>query len=524
MKPLGESKSEWEIFGLLCEAVARRAKERGVEIGARLQGRALRSHERLRTTPRRRVRPPRPEGPRQADRQHPAQQPERRRHRRRRGAEARRGSDHRAGAPVADLPDEQRLRSGRHLLAAPLVRRRTRWPGRRSPAGSSSTSTIPGTSRRARALPVHKDPPGPSASFPLRINGGHTRWSIHAIWRDHELMLRLQRGEPACFMSPADCAPRGIEDGDTVRVFNARAPSRRWRRSQHGVQPGEVIIYHAWEPYQFKNWQGQDEPVEAPWKAIHLAGGYGQIHYRMFYGSPSHAPRGAPVEVAVERVVSGVQRESSREDLPCHVRGPSPMRWRDVSRKSDRREQLSRRRTFLAGSGAVLALGPDAAPGRARPPIRRPRPLVAIATSPTTTTGRDSTAEVDLGSDRQGHPLRQLRLPARLRVERLREGRRGLARGAGRRLPADQPDVPDFNPRGCQKGACYSDRMHDGSRLLHPMKRVGERGAGSGSASAGRRRCARSRTRRSTRWSKRGRARSSGTWAARSRTAATAWA
>jgi hypothetical protein len=63
------------------------------------------------------------------------------------------------------------------------------------------------------------------------------------------------------------------------------------------VQPGEVIVYHAWEPHQFKGWKGQDEPVEAPWKAIHLAGGYGHIHYRMYYGSPGHAPRGAPIEV-----------------------------------------------------------------------------------------------------------------------------------------------------------------------------------------------------------------------------------
>ena len=30
VKPLGESKSEWEIFGLLSEAVAHRAKERGI--------------------------------------------------------------------------------------------------------------------------------------------------------------------------------------------------------------------------------------------------------------------------------------------------------------------------------------------------------------------------------------------------------------------------------------------------------------------------------------------------------------
>ncbi len=40
------------------------------------------------------------------------------------------------------------------------------------------------------------------------------------------------------------------------------------------------------------------------------------------------------------------------------------------------------------------------------------------------------------------------------------------------------PEVPDFNPRGCQKGACYSDRMYDASRLTQPLKRVGERGEG----------------------------------------------
>jgi ethylbenzene hydroxylase subunit alpha/complex iron-sulfur molybdoenzyme family reductase subunit alpha len=61
-----------------------------------------------------------------------------------------------------------------------------------------------------------------------------------------------------------------------------------------------VIVYHAWEPYQFRGWHGPQEPVEAPWKALHLAGGYGQIHYRMYYAAPSHTPRGVAVEV--ERV------------------------------------------------------------------------------------------------------------------------------------------------------------------------------------------------------------------------------
>ncbi|MDH3457597.1 MAG: molybdopterin-dependent oxidoreductase [Gemmatimonadota bacterium] len=40
------------------------------------------------------------------------------------------------------------------------------------------------------------------------------------------------------------------------------------------------------------------------------------------------------------------------------------------------------------------------------------------------------------------------------------------------------PQVPDFNPRGCQKGACFSERMYDGSRLQYPLKRVGARGEG----------------------------------------------
>ncbi len=38
--------------------------------------------------------------------------------------------------------------------------------------------------------------------------------------------------------------------------------------------------------------------------------------------------------------------------------------------------------------------------------------------------------------------------------------------------------VPDFNPRGCQKGACYTEVMYGPSRITVPMKRVGKRGSG----------------------------------------------
>lgn len=66
------------------------------------------------------------------------------------------------------------------------------------------------------------------------------------------------------------------------------------------MQPGQLIMDHAWEPYQLKGWKGPQEPVVSPCKALRLAGGYGQIHYRFIDGAPGHAPRANCVEV--ERV------------------------------------------------------------------------------------------------------------------------------------------------------------------------------------------------------------------------------
>ncbi len=44
--------------------------------------------------------------------------------------------------------------------------------------------------------------------------------------------------------------------------------------------------------------------------------------------------------------------------------------------------------------------------------------------------------------------------------------------------PQIADNIPDTNPRGCQKGAIHSQAMYDADRLRYPMKRVGERGEG----------------------------------------------
>jgi DMSO reductase family type II enzyme molybdopterin subunit len=148
------------------------------------------------------------------------------------------------------------------------------------------------------ALPVHKDPPMAGGNYALRLSGGHTRWSIHGTWRDTELMLRLQRGEPAVWVAERDARERGIQDGDRIRIYNDVGEFEAIAKVAACVQPGEVICDHAWEPYQFKDWKGCQEPVPAPWKALHLAGGYGQLHYRSIYLVPGHSPRAQAVEIA----------------------------------------------------------------------------------------------------------------------------------------------------------------------------------------------------------------------------------
>jgi nitrate reductase alpha subunit len=150
------------------------------------------------------------------------------------------------------------------------------------------------------SLPTHKEAPEAGGSYPLRLTGGHTRWSIHATWRDSSLMLRLQRGEPSVWISDRDARERSVADGDRVRVFNDVGEFEAIAKVAAVVQPGQTMIYHAWEPYQFRRHRGSQEPVPAPWKPAQLAGGYGQLHYRMVYNAPGHTPRGQRVQI--ERV------------------------------------------------------------------------------------------------------------------------------------------------------------------------------------------------------------------------------
>ena len=159
---------------------------------------------------------------------------------------------------------------------------------------NGSTSTIRGSSKAA-SLPTQSRHHVPAAKYPLRIYGGHNRWSIHAIWRDVKLLLRLQRGQPVR-LGPNEAAKRGIR---TATWRASLQPSRQFECMVRvaAVAARRVIVYHAWEPYQFKELEGNQGTSRKRRGRRRILAAATITSTTACTGGPGHAPRGMPVEI-----------------------------------------------------------------------------------------------------------------------------------------------------------------------------------------------------------------------------------
>jgi DMSO reductase family type II enzyme molybdopterin subunit len=146
-------------------------------------------------------------------------------------------------------------------------------------------------------LPTHKDTPRAGGEYPLQITGGHARWSVHSMWADDHLLLQLQRGEPLMFVSAEDTSARGIADGDQVEVFNDVAAFQIQVAVSPAIRPGQAVIYHAWENYQFKGWRHFKNVMASPLNPVELAGGYGHVRPITMSNYPGFSDRGTRVEM-----------------------------------------------------------------------------------------------------------------------------------------------------------------------------------------------------------------------------------
>jgi DMSO reductase family type II enzyme molybdopterin subunit len=147
-------------------------------------------------------------------------------------------------------------------------------------------------------MPVHKDSPKAGGDYPLQLVGAHTRWSIHAAWRDNPQMLRLGgRGEPTIWIGTADAEARDIRDNDRVRVYNDINEYETLAKIVPSLRPGQVIVYHAWEPYQFKNRKSYGTLTPNPINPLSLAGGYTHLQPLPEANTPGPTDRDTRVEI-----------------------------------------------------------------------------------------------------------------------------------------------------------------------------------------------------------------------------------
>jgi nitrate reductase alpha subunit len=137
------------------------------------------------------------------------------------------------------------------------------------------------------ALPEYRAPLK-IKGYDLRLTMGHARHGIHSMYRDDTLLLSLQRGEPDVFLNPDDARQRGVEDGEMVRVYNSFGSFVAQAHVSSALQPKTLFMYHGWDPMLLKGRENFSSviPTSGLLKPTALVSGYGHINYQ----TPDNVP------------------------------------------------------------------------------------------------------------------------------------------------------------------------------------------------------------------------------------------
>ena len=150
------------------------------------------------------------------------------------------------------------------------------------------------------ALAGHVDGPKAGGDHPFRLISCHSRWSIHSVWRDTPMLLRLQRGEPVVYLNPADAEALGIGDGEFAVLSNDYGEMRMRTKYSTMVRPRVAYYFHAWEPHQFPDHRSYKFLIPGPIKPLHFAGGEGQLGWFFGHFEPGTHVQDTRVQVRAE--------------------------------------------------------------------------------------------------------------------------------------------------------------------------------------------------------------------------------
>ena len=99
------------------------------------------------------------------------------------------------------------------------------------------------------------------------------------------------------YMSVQDARARDVRDGGRVRVYNDLDSFIVMVKVAPAVRPGQLILYHAWENYQFAQGKGFQNLIPCPLNPVELSGGQFHLRPMLICLQPSHTDRDTHVEV-----------------------------------------------------------------------------------------------------------------------------------------------------------------------------------------------------------------------------------
>jgi nitrate reductase alpha subunit len=123
----------------------------------------------------------------------------------------------------------------------------------------------------------------------------HSKWSIHSEYQDNLHMLRLFRGGPVIWLSPADAAAVGVADNDWIEAYNRNGVVVARAVVSHRMPAGTVFMYHAKDRHlmtpksEISGWHGggDNSLTRLVVKPTHMVGGYAQFSYGFNYYGPT---------------------------------------------------------------------------------------------------------------------------------------------------------------------------------------------------------------------------------------------
>ncbi len=137
-------------------------------------------------------------------------------------------------------------------------------------------------------VPTAKEPIRPKR-FPFVLMTPHARWSIHSTYKESSLLQRLQRGKPYVMINPEIAKKKGIKDGDEIKIFNDLGEFYAMAKVYPSCPKDAIIIEHGWEPFFFKGNISHNAVNASPLNLLELSDSWGHLKFGGNWDGNQHA-------------------------------------------------------------------------------------------------------------------------------------------------------------------------------------------------------------------------------------------